>query len=118
MERWRILQPYRFRELKILTTFAPQISDTADWIIINKKIKLKKNETNSFHADQGCDAKKKITDKELIKRLGKSRQYVTAIANERRRASVATYARFAKALDVPLAALFDGYPLDLLSTKE
>ena len=48
----------------------------------------------------------------------KSRQYVTAIANERRRASVATYARFAEALDVPLAALFDGYPLDLLSTEE
>ena len=71
----------------------------------------------------------------MIKRLGKSRQYVTAIANERRRASVATYARFAKALDVanerrrasvatyarfakaldvPLAALFDGYPIDSL----
>ena len=54
----------------------------------------------------------------MIKRLGTSRQYVTAIANERRRASVATYARFAKALDVPLAALFDGYPLDRLSTEE
>ena len=54
----------------------------------------------------------------MIKRLGKSRQYVTAIANERRRASVATYARFAEALDVPLAALFDGYPLDLLSPEE
>ena len=54
----------------------------------------------------------------MIKRLGKSRQYVTAIANERRRASVATYARFAETLDVPLAALFDGYPLDLLSTEE
>lgn len=69
-------------------------------------------------SDPRCDAKKNITDKELIERLGKSRQYVTAIVNGRRRGSIATYVRFAEALGVPLAALFDGYPLHLLSTKE
>ena len=57
---------------------------------------------------------KKVNDGELAARLNKSRKYVNQVATGNKPASLKMYARFAKALQVPLAALFDGYPLHLL----
>ena len=58
--------------------------------------------------------KKKMTDKDLAVRLNVSRQYVNAISCGRKNPSIDVLDRFAEALDVPLIALFDGYPLDKL----
>ena len=57
---------------------------------------------------------KKVNDGELAARLNKSRKYVNQVATGNKPASLKMYACFAKALQVPLAALFDGYPLRLL----
>lgn len=58
--------------------------------------------------------KKKMTDNDLAVRLNVSRQYVNAISCGRKNPSINVLDRFAEALDVPLIALFDGYPLDKL----
>lgn len=46
-------------------------------------------------------------------RINRSRKYVNNIVNGGS-ASLQVYKRLADGLGVPLAALFDGYPLDLL----
>ena len=58
--------------------------------------------------------KKKMTDKDFAVRLIVSRRYVNAISCGRKNPSIDVLDRFAEALDVPLIALFDGYPLDKL----
>ena len=55
-----------------------------------------------------------MTDNDLAVRLNVSRQYVNAISCGRKNPSIDVLDRFAEALDVPLIALFDGYPLDKL----
>ena len=55
-----------------------------------------------------------MNDGELAARLNKSRKYVNQVTTGNKPASIKMYAQFAKALQVPLAALFDGYPLHLL----
>ena len=58
--------------------------------------------------------KKNMTDSDLARQLNVTRQYVNAISCGRGNPSVNVMERFAAALDVPLSALFDGYPLDKL----
>ena len=55
-----------------------------------------------------------MTQEALAERLNVSRQYVNAISCGRKNPSIDVMERIATALDVPLSALFDGYPLDKL----
>lgn len=43
-----------------------------------------------------------------------SPQYVSEVVNERKNITISSLSRFAKALHVPIAALFDGYKDDLI----
>ncbi|MBE6270202.1 MAG: helix-turn-helix domain-containing protein [Prevotella ruminicola] len=58
--------------------------------------------------------KKNMTDSDLASQLHVTRQYVNAISCGRKNPSIDVMERIATALDVPLSALFDGYPLDKL----
>lgn len=52
---------------------------------------------------------RKMSEQELAKKLGVTRQYVNAIVKERSSCSLDTLAKIAKALDAPVISLFDGY---------
>lgn len=58
--------------------------------------------------------KKNMTDSDLASQLHVTRQYVNAISCGRSNPSMNVMEHIAEALDVPLSALFDGYPLDKL----
>lgn len=50
-----------------------------------------------------------ISTQELASRLGVSPQYISEVVNERKNITISSLSRFAQALHVPIAALFDGY---------
>ena len=52
---------------------------------------------------------KGVSTQALAERMGVSPQYVSEVSNERKNVTLAVLAKFAKALDVPMAALMDGY---------
>ena len=52
---------------------------------------------------------KNLTANELGKRMGVTAQYVSEVANEKKNITIAGIQKFAKALEVPMATLFDGY---------
>ena len=58
--------------------------------------------------------KKNMTVNELAKRLGMNRRYVNQVVTGSKPGSYHLYVRIAEALGVPLAALFDDYPLSRL----
>ena len=55
-----------------------------------------------------------MTVNELAKRLGMNRRYVNQVVTGSKPGSYHLYVRIAEALGVPLAALFDDYPLSRL----
>ena len=55
-----------------------------------------------------------ISTQELASRMDVSPQYVSDVVNERKNITISSLSRFSKALQVPIAALFDGYKDDLL----
>lgn len=52
---------------------------------------------------------KEISARALAEKMNVSPQYVSEVANERKNVTLAVLVKFADALDVPLAALLDGY---------
>ena len=50
-----------------------------------------------------------LTASELAKRMNVTSQYVSEVANEKKNITIAGLSKFAQALDVIIAALFDGY---------
>lgn len=52
---------------------------------------------------------KNLTANELGKRMNVTSQYVSEVANEKKNITIAGLFKFAQALNVPMAALFDGY---------
>ncbi len=52
---------------------------------------------------------KDMSTYQLASLMGVSPQYVSEVVNERKNISIPGLAKFAKALDVPLAALLEGY---------
>lgn len=50
-----------------------------------------------------------ISTQELASRMSVSPQYVSEVVNEKKNITIAGLTKFAEALQVPLAALFDGY---------
>ena len=67
-----------------------------------------------LNTDQGSHDKKNMTVNELAKRLGMNRRYVNQVVTGSKPGSYHLYVRIAEALGVPLAALFDDYPLSRL----
>ena len=55
-----------------------------------------------------------ISTQELASRMDVSPQYVSEVVNERKNITISSLSRFAQALHVPIAALFDGYKDDLM----
>lgn len=52
---------------------------------------------------------KSISTQDLGRMMNVSAQYVSEVVNERKNITTASLAKFADALQVPVAALFDGY---------
>lgn len=52
---------------------------------------------------------KNLTANELGKRMNVTSQYVSEVANGKKNITIAGLSKYAQALDVPMAALFDGY---------
>lgn len=50
-----------------------------------------------------------ITTQELGLKMQVSTQYISEVVNERKNITMSGLAKFAEALDVPMAALFEGY---------
>ncbi len=50
-----------------------------------------------------------ISTQQLAKMMHVTPQYVSEVANERKNITISGLEKFAKALEVPLAALMDGY---------
>ena len=67
-----------------------------------------------LNTDQGSHDKKNMAVNELAKRLGMNRRYVNQVVTGSKPGSYHLYVRIAEALGVPLAALFDDYPLSRL----
>ena len=59
-----------------------------------------------------------ISTQELASRLGVSPQYVSEVVNERKNITISSLSRFAQALHVPIAALFDVYKDDFMSVGQ
>ena len=55
-----------------------------------------------------------ISTQELASRMGVSPQYVSEVVNEKKNITISGLKKFAEALQVPVAALFDDYKDELL----